>query len=266
VSAFNTRYGPTALITGSARGIGAGFARALTDRGLEIVLTDVDEDGLNRTARQLRDRSARSVETIPLDMAAPGAAHALAERTAQRDVGLVICNHLMSGGRWQFLDSDVDLVHRQIDANVGAYVDLAHVFGNRLRQRQRGGLILMSSLTAVVGSPYVTTYGAAKAYILAFGSGLGYELRRSGVDVLTLVPSSVNTEAYRQAERSRSRAFPPMEVEDFAEQALRSLGKRWVAVPGLRNHVTATVLARVLPRQFATALMGRNMEKMIGAG
>jgi short-subunit dehydrogenase len=263
ISDFAARYGPVALVTGSARGIGAGFARVLGDRGIDLILTDIDAEGLERTAEQLRVRTSRDVRTIALDMRSTDSLGQLDDFTGADDVGLVICNHLFPGGQWQVLDTELNQLHDQLDANVRAYVDLAHTFGRRLRERGRGGLILMSSLTALVGSPYVTTYGASKAFILAFGSGLGFELRSSGVDVLTLVPSSVNTETYRRSAKTASRIFPAMEVEEFVEQGLAQLGKRWVAVPGARNVLTASLLTRLLPRQLATSTMGRNMESML---
>ena len=100
--------------------------------------------------------------------------------------------------------------------------------------------------------------------MLSFGRALAYELRNTGVDALTLVPSSVNTETYRRVEREPSRVFPAMEVSDFVGEALAALGSRWVAVPGRRNALTADVLVRLLPRRTATSVMGRNLEKMLG--
>jgi uncharacterized protein len=265
MTGFGKLYGPTAVITGAAGGIGAGFARVLGSRGLDLVLTDINADGLQRTADDLSAQHSHAVNTVVLDMTDPIAPQSLADFSSECDIGLVIVNHLFSGGSWQVLDTEVAQLNAQLDANVRAYVGLARIFGDRLRRRGRGGLVLMSSLTAVVGSPYVTTYGASKAFILAFGSGLGYELRSSNVDVLTLVPSSVNTETYRRSARKPSRLFPPMEVDDFVEQGLAKLGKRWVAVPGARNAVIAGMLTRILPRQVATSVMGRNMESMLRA-
>jgi uncharacterized protein len=262
---FTAKYGPAAVVTGAARGIGAGFARALAARSLDLVLTDIDGDGLDRTAEGIRRRTGRKVRTVLLDMTEPDAPHELAEFAARVDVGLVVCNHLHPGGNWCVLDTELLQVHAQLDSNVRAYVDIAHRFGRRLRERKSGALILMSSLTAVAGSPFVTTYGASKAFILAFGSGLGYELRSSGVDVLTLVPSSVNTETYRRSTRKPSRIFPPMGVDEFVHEGLSHLGRRWVAVPGKRNVLTTAVLTRLLPRQVATSTMGRNIEAMVRA-
>ena len=266
MSDFNARYGPTAVITGAARGIGAGYARHLADRGIDLVLTDIDAESLEHTATALRDRTRVSIEAITLDMTNRDAVPNLSEFCSDRDIGLAICNHLRPGDGGRFLDANRERVHKQIEANIRAYADFAHEFGNRMRTQGRGGLILMSSLTGVAGSPYVALYGSSKAFVLAFGSALAYEMRNTGVDVLTLVPSSVNTETYQRSEQEPSKLFPPMEVDDFVSQALAALGKRWVAVPGRRNALTADLLSRVLPRRYATSLMGRNLEKLLGAG
>jgi hypothetical protein len=73
----------------------------------------------------------------------------------------------------------------------------------------------------------------------------------------------VNTETYQKSASKPSRIFPAMEVDEFVVAGLSSLGRRWVAVPGRRNVLTAAVLTRLLPRQYATSIMGRNMQKML---
>ena len=261
---FRSRYGPVALVTGAAGGIGAGFARELSARGLDLALTDINLPGA-RSDRGEHPRVERAdCQTIGLDMTDRSAVAALDAATADLDIGLVICNHLRGFGHGRFLDGDLEQCHDQLEANVRAYVDLAHCFGRRLRDRGRGGIIFLSSMTGIPGSPYVAMYGASKAFVLAFGSALAYELRNTGVDVLTLVPSSVNTETYQRAEQAPSRVFPTMEVSDFVSEALGALGSRWVFVPGRRNALTADVLGRLLPRRTATSVMGRNLEKMLG--
>ena len=186
---FRSHYGPVGLVTGAAGGIGGGFARELSARGLDLALTDINGPGVDATATSIRESTGRTVETIGLDMTDRSAVAALDAATTDLDVGLVICNHLRGFGHGRFLDGDIEQCHDQLEANVRAYVDLAHCFGRRLRDRGRGGIIFLSSMTGISGSPYVAMYGASKAFVLAFGSALAYELRNTGVDVLTLVPN-----------------------------------------------------------------------------
>jgi short-subunit dehydrogenase len=252
-----------AVITGAAGGIGAGFATELAGRGLDLVLTDVNAERLERTAERIRTATSRSVRTVVIDMRRPDAAQQLSSFAGDELIGLFICNHLMGSSSGPFLEGDIDGCRVEIDVNVRAYVELAHVFGNRLHALRRGGMILMSSMTGVAGSPYVATYGASKAYILALGSALAFELRDSGVDVLTLVPGAVDTETYRRAQKDQVSTFPPMKVPVFVSAALGALGRTAVFVPGRQNAATAALLGRLLPRKAATAVMGRSLKKMI---
>jgi uncharacterized protein len=260
---FAQRYGPVAVVTGAAQGIGAGFARALSTRGINLVLTDINAEKLEQTAEGIQE-SGCEVTTLALDLGDRSAPAKLFAATEGVDVGLFICNHLQGTPTARFLDGDIEDFRSEIEVNVRAYVDLAHHFGRRLRALGRGGMILMSSMTGVVGSPGVTTYGSAKAYVLAFGSALAYELRNDGVDVLTLVPSAVNTETYQRVEQQQASGFAPMEVDEFVTRALRELGRKPVAVPGRRNALTAQIMQRVLPRRVSVTLMGRSLEKIVG--
>ena len=263
---FTSRYGPTAVVTGSGRGIGSAYAKALAERGLDLLLTDIDGDAVEAVAARLRSETGRTVTVVVADMTDPKTPELLATAADGLDVGLVICNHLVPSQAGRFLDGDPDLYRDEIGANVGAYLELANRFGRRLRDRGHGGLLIMSSMTGVVGSPYVTTYGACKAFLLAFGPALAYELRNTGVDVLTLVPSAVNTETYKKAEKQKTTAFPPMDVDEFVNKALDALGSKQVTTPGRKNAMTSALLGRLLPRRLAVSMMGRNLEKLLGQG
>ena len=263
---FLTRYGPAAVVTGSGRGIGCAYATALAARGLDLLLTDIDGEAVEAVAARLRSETGRRVTVVVADMTDPKSPELLATAAEGLDVGLVVCNHLASSQPGRFIDGDPDLYRDEIGANVCSYLELANRFGRRLRERGRGGLLIMSSMTGVVGSPYVTTYGACKAFLLAFGPALAYELRNSGVDVLTLVPGAVNTDTYKKAERRQTSTFRPMDVDEFVAQALGALGSKRVTTPGRKNAMTAALLGRLLPRRVAVSVMGRNLEKLLGQG
>jgi short-subunit dehydrogenase len=228
-----------------------------------MVLTDIDGEALEVLASDLRERSGTSISTVVLDMVEPTSPATLLDCSTEHDVGLLVCNHLLSVGHGRFLETDLDHAHRQLEANVRAYLDLAYGFGNRLRARGRGGLILMSSLSGVAGAPHTAVYGATKAFILALGSALAYELQESDVDVLTLVPTPVRTSTYAAASAGRTRYLRDIDVDEFVDLALGALGRRWVAVPGWRNRLTAEIYAR-LPRRTATTMMGHEMERLLG--
>lgn len=104
---FGAKYGPVAVVTGAARGIGAGFARVLAARGLDLILTDIDAEALRHTATDIGRRTARRVKTTTLDMTDPEAPQALSDFSSSDDIGLVVANHLRPGGSWRVLDTDL---------------------------------------------------------------------------------------------------------------------------------------------------------------
>ena len=81
--------------------------------------------------------------------------------------------HAPRGG---FLDLTLGDQLRSVDVNCRGPLTMAHVLGRRMAARGRGGFVLMSSLTAFQGSPFIATYGATKAFNLVLGEGLWFEL------------------------------------------------------------------------------------------
>ena len=210
---FRSRYGNQVrpAITGAAGGIGAGFACELSARGLDLASTDINLPGVDATAAGIRESTGRTVETIELDMTDRSAVAALDAATAELDIGLVICNHLRGFGHGRFLDGDLEQCHDQLEANVRAYVDLARCWLRPAAPRSgpwRHHLPLVDDRHPGLALRRDVRRVGFKAFVLAFGSAIAYELRNTGVDVLTLVPSSVNTETYQRAEQAPSRVPP----------------------------------------------------------
>jgi short-subunit dehydrogenase len=166
------------------------------------------------------------------------------------------------------LKSDVVAETRLINLNVTAHMQLAYVFGQRLSQRGRVGFILVSSIGAYQGMPYMANYSAAKAYILKLGEALYIELRNQGVDVMLLAPGMTETEVIHwdgMAETPKS-AMPSMKVGPVVEAALQALGKKASVVPGGMNKIVRFVSTRVMSRAAATSMYGHSAGQVIAPG
>jgi uncharacterized protein len=59
-----------------------------------------------------------------------------------------------------------------------------------MAERNRGGIIFVSSVSGYLATPYEATYAASKVYELFLAESLGYELKKKGIDVLALCPGS----------------------------------------------------------------------------
>ncbi len=252
---FAARYGPWAVVAGASEGLGAAFARELAARGLNLVLLARRKDALDGLAASL----GVTVRAVAVDLARPDLAGAVAEAIGDVDVGLLVYNAAYAPVG-AFADLALADKLRVVDTNCRGPVTLADALAPRLRRRGRGGIVLMSSLTAFFGSPRLATYGATKAFNLALGEALWAELRPDGVDVLVCCAGATRTPGFeRQTGGDGPRA---MAAEAVVREALAALGRRPVLVPGRVNRFAAWLLARVLPRRAAVSIMAGQTRRL----
>jgi short-subunit dehydrogenase len=262
---FRARYGPWALVAGGSVGLGGEFARQLAARGLNLLLVAHRPGPLEACAAALRSAHGVEVRTLTLDLASADLLPAIRTATADLEVGLLVCNAAYSP-IGPFLDQSLDDLLRVLDVNCRAPLVLAHELGRPMAARRRGGIILVSSLSALQGSALIATYAATKAYDLILAEGLWEELRAQGVDVLGYCAGATRTPNY---EASRPRPLgtlspPVMEPEPVVSEALATLGRAPSGVAGRTNRLVGFLVTRLLPRRFAVATMGRTMRAMYG--
>jgi uncharacterized protein len=188
------KYGPWALIAGGSEGVGAEFARLLAQAGLNLVLVARTTDPLKRTADQCR-RHGANVRILEADLSAADACGRIAAATADLEIGLLILVAGANTHSYEFLDGDLAEFQRVIDLNVSTPLALVHHYGQAMRSRRRGGIVLLGSLAGYLGSARHTVYGGVKAFTRIFAEGLWLELREHGVDVLELVLGVTRTPA-----------------------------------------------------------------------
>lgn len=266
---FSARYGPWALITGAARGIGVEFARQCAARGLSLVLVDRLEAELNTVAEGIRRDFSGSVPAITVravtcDLAQPDFMETIQAAAAGLDVGLLICNAALSH-LGLFLDRPLENLLESVDINVRSTLVLAHTFARAMRPRGRGGIILLSSASAQQGTSLVANYAATKAYNLVLAEGLWVELQPYGIDVLGFLPGSTRTPGFLdpQPRIGSSNIVPIMDAGETAREALDALGKTPSLVAGGMNRFFFSLLA-LLPRAQRIRILDRTIRNMYG--
>jgi hypothetical protein len=259
---FRSQYGPWALVAGASQGLGAEYARQLAEIGLDLVIVARRADALDALADDLRRRYPIQVRPLARDLAGADVSEQLAAQTADLEVGLLIYNAALAPVS-PFFDLPLEAHLRAVATNVRTPLALAYLFGKAMRTRRRGGIILMSSLSAAQGSALISNYAATKAYNQVLAEGLWDELRRDGVDVLASLPASIATPGYLadlpRDRRSPTQAMLPQQV---AAETLAALGKQPTVIPGLTNRLAAFTLRHLFPRRSAIALMGRVLRGM----
>jgi short-subunit dehydrogenase len=196
------------------------------------------------------------------DITAPDVRAELTSATATSEVGLVVYNAALAvRGLW--LDTPLDRHLEMIDLNVVGPMTVLNDFVPAMARRGRGGVILLSSMSGLQGSPVLATYAATKAFTLNLAESLWDEWRPLGIDVTALVPGPTDTPGYRASAPRTTRLTPKaMNVEPVVAEALNALGSRPSVIPGRVNKGAGFFFGRMMPRRRSVAFMGRTMRSM----
>jgi short-subunit dehydrogenase len=257
------KYGPWALIAGGSEGVGAEFARLLAEAGLNVVLVARSASALEKTADACRAYGAET-RTVQADLSDPAVCSDIANATDDLDIGLLI---LVAGANThsrEFLDGDLAEFRRVIDLNVSTPLALVHHFGQAMRSRRRGGIVVLGSLSGYLGSARHTVYGGVKAFTRIFAEGLWLELREHGVDVLELVLGVTRTPAMERIGLNfDAPGVVVAEPADVAREGLERLGRGPVHIVSGNERIVA---ARNDPDRAATVLAAhRTMQRLLHA-
>ena len=208
------KYGPWAVIAGGSEGLGASFAEMLAADGFNLVLLARKAEPLEASAVAARGAGVE-VRTLGVDLTAPDAIDQVRAVTDDVDVGLLIVNAGANAYGSPFVDGDLERFRVVCDLNTTARLALCHHFGGLMKQRKRGGIMLVGSLSGYGGAPYSSIYNASKAFSRIFAEGLWYELRPHGVDVVEFVVGGMRTPAMAR----RGMKFGPEVAEPAAVAA-----------------------------------------------
>lgn len=222
---FKERYGPWAVIAGASEGTGSAFARRLAREGVPSLLLARRPGPLKALADEIRADTGVECAIATIDLSASDATERIVAAVGDRDVGLFIFNAGSDTQGALFLDRDIAVWDELVQRNVMTTMRCCHHFGALMRQRGKGGLLLVNSGACYGGLPSISAYAASKAFVLTFAEGLWAELKSVGVDVLTLVLGRTDTPAFRKLLSDKGLPTPPdlAAPDDVAEAGLARL-------------------------------------------
>jgi short-subunit dehydrogenase len=268
MTTFKEQYGPWALVAGASEGLGEAFAEQIAAKGINVALVARREALLNTLRDKLIAKYRVEVRTIPLDLAREDAVSVISDALQDVKVGLLVYNAALSV-IGPFMDRPLADHLNEITINCRTPMSLAYIFGRQMQAQRRGGIILMSSLSALQGSANIANYTATKAYNMILGEGLWEELRRDGVDVLACAAGAISTPNYvaSLANGNASKGSPAgaMSPETVVTQTLAALGKEGSFFPGFSSKAAAFVMRRLMPHGLAVRIMGRVMRQLYGS-
>jgi len=209
--------GKVVAITGGARGIGKATATALVRKGCRVAIGDLDLELAEQTATGLGGGTI----ALPLDVTDRASFEAFLDET-ERQLGPVdaVVNNAGIMPVTPFVDESGDSVRRQVDINLHGVITGTQLAIERLRPRGSGYIVNIASQAGKAGIPGIATYSATKHAVVGLSEAVRAELRGSGVEVLCVMPTIVNTELTSGVGQ---RWIKPIEAEDVANEIVGAM-------------------------------------------
>ena len=175
---------------------------------------------------------------------------------------ILLINNSGFGGYGPFPEPSLEHQLEMIDVNVKAVVALTALLLPRLRER--GGVIAtVASTAAFQPTPTMATYGATKAFVLAWSLALNEELRGSGVRAIALCPGPTATHFFQRAGMNEGSvpAWMSQSADEVVRESLEAMarGKPFV-VTGWLNTLSS-VSASLAPKALATWVAARILNR-----
>jgi 3-oxoacyl-[acyl-carrier protein] reductase len=181
-----------AIVTGGSKGIGLAIARALLERGMQVVITARKQDALTRAQQQLGG-SAR-VHAVRGDVGVPGDAERLVGAAVQRFGAVDILVNNAGVGRFaNASELSIEDWRQVIDTNLSGVFYCTRAAIPEMKRRGGGWIINISSLAGKNAFPGGAAYCASKAGLNAFSEALMQEVRYDNIRVSYIMPGSVST-------------------------------------------------------------------------
>jgi len=186
--------GKVAVISGVASGFAKATAELFAEKGCGLVLFDLNEAGLEATAKRCRASGAKVV-AFPGDVTRQETfTRALSECLSGFDKVDFLINYAGGALKVAPIEEMDDAVNRRIlDLNLMSTIMSCRTFAPQFKKQRYGKIVNVSSVCDRRSWPGWAVYSAAKAGVNAFTKCLYTELRPHGISVTLLVPGGSNT-------------------------------------------------------------------------
>jgi NAD(P)-dependent dehydrogenase (short-subunit alcohol dehydrogenase family) len=236
--------GKVALVVGAGSGIGEAAAIALTESGAVVACADINPEGAEATASQIR-RAGGASSAIRLDISRKASIDDGINQVMERHgrIDILISTPAINV-RKRLLSYTDDELDRVIDLNLKGSFRVTRAAAQVMSENGGGSIILMSSIRSMLVEPGQGVYAATKASLVQLARGFAVELAPKGIRVNAIAPGVVDTPLTKPIKAH---------AEWYGAYANRNALKRWakpeeIAWPivflasGASSYITGAVL------------------------
>jgi 3-oxoacyl-[acyl-carrier protein] reductase len=193
--------GKVAIVTGvgSQIGFGKGIALVLAKEGCNIVGCDIDLEGAEKTAAEVRDTGSRAI-VVKVDITSRADVDNMVKAALEQFgwIDILVNNAGGSTPPRNFAEASEEDWDKDIEVNLKGAVNCTRAVIPYMISQKSGKIVSISSVGGITGVPTGTAYGAAKAGIINFTTSLQQEVAESGINVNCIAPGLGNTAFYVQ--------------------------------------------------------------------
>jgi NAD(P)-dependent dehydrogenase (short-subunit alcohol dehydrogenase family) len=235
--------GKVAFITGGARGIGLGIARAFARAGAKLALADIDQASLAAAKSELSD--VTQVETFVLDVRDRSAYARVADETESRLGSVsILCNNAGVAGSQHVTRLTYEYWDWVIGINLNGVINGVQTFLPRMLKRGGGGHIVNTASGAgLVATSSGLLYTTSKFAVVGLSESLRLELQPFKIGVSVLCPGPVNTQIISNTNDTRPTSLTVEETKMW--EAATTQAKAFLSAGVDPNEVGEMVLAAV---------------------
>ena len=186
-----------ALVTGASSGMGVEFARQLAKKGYNLLIVS-NEEAIHNRAEELQAAYPK-LEVIGLvqDLGQQTSARELYAYTTKQNIEIeVLINNAGVYHDRDILDDSEGFTSLIMNLHMYTPAMLCYLYGQEMKERRKGYILNVCSVTGKMAAQRLGTYGGTKAFLSHFTRALHIELRKYGVHVTDVSPGAVDTGLY----------------------------------------------------------------------
>jgi short-subunit dehydrogenase len=215
------------VATGASSGIGYALVRRLLHAGAHVLATARREERLQQLILEHTDAPG-TLSILPGDLTSPHHREAIVQWCRDHWDGLdTLVNNAGAGAIGPFADASSDRLRRVMEIDFFAPAELTRICLPLLLQGHRPAILNIGSVLGHRAVPFKSEYCAAKFAMRGWSEAIRVELKRSGIDVLMVSPSTTRSEFFDSLldtpTGAQSRSVGIMEPDTVAKIAIASL-------------------------------------------